>query len=237
MLLIPDKAVKYILFQRTAYLIYQNNKILNKIAIHLPFYTYNRAVLFEACLFKNRIKRLFSEDMEREYENIREHLPERPRSILDIGCGVAGIDIMLARHYAEKGIYPDLYLLDKSELDDKVYYGIEKVASYYNSLDVARGLLEANGAKPDKIHSQEVTGAPVFPGVDFDLVISLISWGFHYPVSTYLDEVHKRLRPGGRLIIDIRKGQGGEQLVEGKFGSIKIIGEFQKHVRVLAVKQ
>ncbi|MDP3013699.1 MAG: hypothetical protein Q8M92_05610, partial [Candidatus Subteraquimicrobiales bacterium] len=71
---IPDKAVKYILFQRTEYLIYQNNKWLNKIVIRIPFLAYNHMVLFEAWLFKSRIKRLFSEDMECEYESIKKSI-------------------------------------------------------------------------------------------------------------------------------------------------------------------
>lgn len=42
-------------------------------------------------------------------------------------------------------------------------------------------------------------------GLPLDLVISLVSWGFHFPVSTYLDQVHDLLREGGRLILDLRK--------------------------------
>lgn len=236
-LVIPDDSIKYILFQRTAYIIYINNPWINKIVIRIPFLTYNRMFLFEAKLFKNRTRRLFSEDMMREYEIIKNFLPARAENILDVGCGVAGIDIMLNRHYKEFGQSSNFYLLDKTELNNKVYYGIKNVAAHYNSLDVARKLLEVNGVAPSNIHTQEVTGAPIFPGKKFDVVISLISWGFHYPVSTYLDQVYNLLTTGGMLIIDVRKDQGGEEILEKKFGSVRVIFEAQKYRRILVSKK
>ncbi|HVB19805.1 MAG TPA: class I SAM-dependent methyltransferase [Candidatus Paceibacterota bacterium] len=194
-------------------------------------------VLFEARFFRARIKRLFTKDMEREYESIKAILPENPSTILDIGCGVAGIDVMLARHYRERGRNVDFYLLDKTELNDRVYYGLEKTASYYNSLDVARDLLVANGVRKEMIHTQEVTRAPMFPGVQFDIVLSLISWGFHYPVETYLDEVYTLLKPGGELIIDIRKGSIGEKPIQGKFTKAStVVKDAQKHRRLVVQK-
>jgi len=235
---ISDSAVKYILFQRTKYLIYQNNKWLNKIVIRIPFLTYNRMVLFEAWLFKSRIKRLFSEDMEREYESIKKYLPENPSLVLDIGCGVAGIDVMLAHHYDKAGKKIDLYLLDKTELNKKVFYGLEKTAAYYNSLEIARDLLILNKVEKQNIHTQEATGHPIFPGKKFDLIISLVSWGFHYPVETYLDEVYEKLSPDGTLIIDIRKGTNGEKIIEKKFGTkTQFITNEQKRCRAIIKKK
>ena len=173
---------------------------------------------------------------------IREHQRQSSlkvrRAILDIGCGVAGIDAMLARHYAQLGKHIDFYFLDKTEINEKVYYGLEKTASYYNSLDVARNLVSANGVESKRIHTQEVSGSPIFPGTQFDVVISLISWGFHYPVETYLNEVNTLLKPGGKLIIDIRKGTGGNKQLEAKFITTATrIADAQKHERFLIEKK
>jgi SAM-dependent methyltransferase len=192
-------------------------------------------VALEAFLFKNRIKKLFNLDMRDEYDRIKNYLPDRASSILDIGCGVAGIDALLHEHYQNDN--PKFFLFDKTELNEKVYYGIKKEAAFYNSLSVAKSLLENNGVPPQNIHLQEADlDRAIKFSEKFDLVISLISWGFHYPASTYLDRVYELLKPGGALIIDVRKGVGGEEEVRNKFHNAEAIYEAQKHIRIVAHK-
>ncbi len=239
MLIIPNNALKYILFQRTEFSVYTSHPWLLRIVMNRRLPIYNHAVNLEATLFKKRTKRFFSADMEREYDLIKNHLPDNPQNILDIGCGVAGIDIMLYRHYSQSGIgsNPYLHLFDKTEINKKVYYGLEKEAAYYNSLGIAREILIVNGVEPSHISTQEVTDKPIFPGKRFDLVISLISWGFHYPINMYIEEVFNSLKIGGMLIVDARKGTDGESMLEKKFGSLTIISETTKYRRIAVTKK
>lgn len=51
----------------------------------------------------------------------------------------------------------------------------------------------------------------------FDLIISTISWGNHYPIQTYLKQVDRVLSKRGVLILDVRNGTGGIELLETKF--------------------
>ncbi|OHA17029.1 MAG: hypothetical protein A3C79_01970 [Candidatus Taylorbacteria bacterium RIFCSPHIGHO2_02_FULL_45_28] len=236
MLTIPRAALKYILFQRTDFSIYTRLRWSLRIVMNKRIPIYNLAVKLEALFLPRRTRKLFSLDMGREYSLVKKYLPANPSNILDIGCGVAGIDVMFHKHYIALNSDPHFYLLDKSIINSKVYYGIEKEAAYYNSLDIAKRLLMANGVKESHIHTQEVTEAPLFPGMKFDLVISLISWGFHYPISAYLDYTYGALTSGGTLIVDVRKGTEGEALLEKKFGSLKIISEAQKYRRILVSK-
>jgi SAM-dependent methyltransferase len=237
MIKIPNKALKYILFQRTDFSIYTTLRWPLRIVMNKRIPIYNLAIKLEALLLPGRTKRLFSLDMEKEYQLMKSALPEKLETILDIGCGVAGIDIMFHKHYESRGINPHFYLLDKTEVNSKVYYGLEKTAAYYNSLDVAKKLLVVNGVEDSHINTQEATGVPIFPDTKFDLIVSLISWGFHYPVDTYLDEVYSILKSGGRLIIDIRRGSGGKEKIEAKFGSISMVNVGIKHDRFLAIKK
>lgn len=234
MLTIPNHTLKYILFQRTEFSIYQSYPKLLRVVMNKKFPIYNLAINLEALIFPNRTKKFFSIDMEREIGSLKKYLPNNPKKILDIGCGVAGIDIMLNRHYDNNPVF---YLLDKSEVNSKVYYGLEKKAAYYNSLKLAKELLVLNGISADKIYTEEVGEKPIFFDQKFDLVLSLISWGFHYPVSTYLNQVYNLLNSGGTLIIDVRKDSGGEEELRNKFGNLEVIYDARKHRRVLIKKK
>jgi len=222
---IPDNAVKYIFFQRTAYLVIPKNIFYKKLKKWSPWSFYNFIVALEAAFRKRSVRQLFNEDMIAEYESIKAHLPRNCSKVLDIGCGVAGIDILLHRHY---GCDEDLafYLLDKTIVDKKVYYLFEKEGSFYNSLELAKEILGKNGIPKENIHLLEVpSDYQINAERGFDLVISLLSWGFHYPVPTYLGQVYDLLREGGHLIMDIRKESGGEKELEQRFTSVEIVSE------------
>ena len=236
-MIIPNKAVKYILFQRSEDLLSMKSPLLNRFVIRVPSRMYNLAVTLEAMCTRPRAKQIFQRDMEREYGILKPHLPEHARAILDIGCGGAGIDVLLYKHYLEKNQTIDICLLDKTEMPKRVYYGLEQKGSYYNSLSIARDMLILNCVAPEHILTQEADDDNrITFKTRFELVISLISWGFHYPVSTYLDQVYELLQPEGMLILDVRKDSGGMEQVERKFGNVKIILETRKYVRVAARK-
>ncbi len=142
-------------------------------------------------------------------ELIKGHwLPESCSDILDIGCGMAGIDVLLYRHYGK----PFLFLLDGDgqveSRADKINFHPEGMKPF-NDMAAMKELLELN-----KVDLGQVFTLPIGYEGDprrVDLCISLLSWGWHYPVKTYLDLVCRCLRPGGRLILDLRAGMGGER--------------------------
>lgn len=233
---IPDDALRYILFQRTAYLVIAKTALFRAIQRLSPWPLYKPVVGLEAALRKNRVRQLFNKDMADEYDRIKRFLPDTCRRVLDVGCGVAGIDVLLHRHY-DRDPTLQFYLLDKTGTSENVYYGFEKHGAFYNSLDVARELLVRNGVPRENVHCLDATPdyrIDVETGVD--LVISLLSWGFHYGVSTYLEPVHRVLRPGGHLIIDVRKGVGGEDEFARMFTTVQTLHEAAKYARLLATK-
>jgi len=242
---IPDEATKYILFQRTFYQLLWSNyllralrKVLRRI---LPIsynhnYIYNHIVALDSVLFQRRIKRLYRKDIDNEYRGIKQFLPSEASAILDIGCGVAGIDVLLYKHYSNSGL--NIFLLDKTQEDKIIHYGLKQEGSFYNSLPLAKLLLTKNGITPENIYLQEVTpDCRIHFKSTFDLVISLLSWGHHYPVFTYLDEVYSKLNPGGILIMDVRKESDGLDELEEKFHNIQVISETDRSVRIATRKQ
>jgi SAM-dependent methyltransferase len=232
---IPDEAVKYILFQRTAHLAYPKFRSLRMLKKMCPWSLYETYVTVESVLRRKKVKQLFNQTMVDEFKNIESYLPGECSRILDIGCGVGGMSVMLHRHYGGGNV--EFYLLDKTDLPKKVYYGFQRKAAFYNSLEMTRKILCDNGIKREKIHLLEVPDDYMINvEASMDFVISLWSWGFHYPVSRYIDQVHNILRRGGRLILDIRKQSEGDKQLAGIFSKIEKISESKKGVRFLAIK-
>lgn len=140
-----------------------------------------------------------------DFKTIEPHLPIEVSSILDIGCGIAGIDVLLKRKYPRAR----LELLD-GDGDKTVYGWHENKNLIYNDRKATEDLLRANGFSVDRWHDVGTK-----EHLKADLVISLISWGFHYPLSTY--------KVSGYVIADIRRGR---ESVDGK-----VIHRTQKYDR------
>ena len=182
-------------------------------------------VEFEAKIRAQKIIDMYFSGMKREYETLQVFLPVNCSKILDIGCGIAGIDVYINEHYSSQSI--EYYLLDKSEVKENVYYMFKDKGAFYNSLDLAKATLASNG-----IHENNDINIEK----NVDLALSLISWGFHYPVNTYLDKVYALLNRKGVLILDIRKGTDGLDLITKKFGEYRKILETDKYIRICAIK-
>jgi SAM-dependent methyltransferase len=193
------------------------------------------AVRIEGLLRRRSVAPAYAADVQQEFASLAPHLPAPCRAVLDIGCGVAGVDVPLFASRSSE--ITDLYLLDRTTTAPRIFYGFAADGAFYNSLAVARRLLEDNGVPPGVIHLLEATPDGQIPiGRQLDLVISLISWGFHYPVATYLERVHALLRPAGRLILDVRKGLQGERELAKRFARVETVFDRGKVARLVATK-
>jgi SAM-dependent methyltransferase len=236
-LLVPDAAVKYILFQRTAYIrlpVARIDSLIRRLSRQqMATPVYNLGIALESRFGRGRTKTLYAEDMEGEYRSIRGVLPGACASVLDIGCGVAGIDVFLQRHYGDQVI--DFFLLDRSEVTTSVFYSFQSRGAFYNSLEVARTLMTMNGVPAERIHLLHATASNEI-GITgkIDVIMSLLSWGFHYPVDTYLSRVHELLSDNGVLVMDVRKGSDGLKLLGGRFPNLTIVQSTPKYDRVAA---
>ena len=189
----------------------------------------------EAKIRSKKIIELYFRDMKSEYESFQNCLPDKCSRILDIGCGIAGIDVFLNEHYSDKTM--EFYLLDKSEVAEDVYYSYKEKGAFYNSLNLAKAVLVNAGIDQNHVHLIEATEHnDINTNCNMDLVLSLISWGFHYPIGTYLDKVYNLLNEGGKLILDIRKGTDGLKLISNRFTKYRSILETNKFIRICAAK-
>jgi len=146
-------------------------------------------------------------------EIYREYLPTRRalggrevRHVCDIGCGQALNDVLLHKDYRPKFTLVDI------ERTERQYHNWAKDGSGYASLAAARALLVENGAAETDITLCNPAAAQwVQTGHGFDLVTSLYSCGFHYPVDAYLDLFLDTIGSGGAVVLDLRKGYATEE--------------------------
>jgi len=220
--------------QRTDLLPEQGPIIQRIRRLGIPWVSYEKFV--EKAVTENpaSIDSKFWAIMEKEAAAILPHIPAHSRRIVDIGAGLAGVDLVLSRTIS----FDQIVLVDRTLKDRKVYYGFEEKAAFYNSLESARGLLIRYGVRPESIQIVDAPGDGVIPcpAGSVDVVISTISWGFHYPVSVYLESVTRILAENGVLIIDLRKGSSGfEDLLP--YFHVEIISRDKKSFRVVASKR
>jgi len=230
---IPSRILKYILFQRTNYLVFPKKKVYKFIKNKIGLDPYKFLVTLESNLFQIQIKEKYSDDINQEFESIKSFIPNHTRSILDIGCGMAGINIPIFRYFQRLEI--DFYLLDRTFIEERIYYHFQERGAFYNSLRMAKEFLQENGLPSNKIHLIHAPQDGIIRlGQKIDLLISLISWGWHYPIATYLDSVINLLSPNGRLIVDVRRDTDGIDMLEKKFQNVEVISTNNKGVKICA---
>lgn len=170
----------------------------------------------------------FKKRMEQEYNVIKPFLPIECGSVLDIGCGVGGIDVLLNQHYDDA----NFILLDNSISSEKPIYGYDRGKSYYNSFCATSDMMQYNGVK--NFTFMDVSKDDISCLRNIDLIISLLSWGYHYPVRTYIEKVRNIISRHGRLIMDIRENTNGIDIVNNFFTNMEIIITDNKADRVVA---
>lgn len=159
-----------------------------------------------------------------DYDMISNYLPEKATSILDIGCGLGLIDLAVYEHYDKSC---KLSLLDKTNTIDEntSVRGFNQKYVFYNSLQSTKNTLVDNGVSFEDINTFEVSEESVqeLAECEFDVIMSLLSCGWHYPIETYVDLIKKSLKPEGVLILDIRHDTGQLEYAKKHFELVDTI--------------
>ena len=230
----PDKfvlsgrMVSYLLMQRTEYRRKEHKTIkmaLKKIGLPISLDTF---LLWTERFRKNQLANFYYGDLIEDLKSFVNYLPKEATSCLDIGCGLGGIDVLLFRHW---GSSVRLHLLDTSGISRRLH---DNEAAHHNELSLTEAFLRLNGVPRSSfvLHDVDRTGYP--RDVHFDVVLSLLSWGFHYPVETYVASVAYTLKKGGTLIMDVRNGTEGEPTLKKYFREINRVRTDHKSVRIVA---
>lgn len=167
-----------------------------------------------------------------DLESIKRAIPVRSAgqiNILDIGAGMGGVDVLLYQHYSALGVEPHVYLLDKDSVDAKIKYGYSNAPSAYNHVDITDEFLALNSVP---IGNRLCTTS--YPTtLKFDIVLSLISCGFHYSISEYISFIKSSIHPKTILIFDIRKFSGQFDQLHNVFNWVNCLQITEKYKRVV----
>jgi cyclopropane fatty-acyl-phospholipid synthase-like methyltransferase len=148
-------------------------------------------------------------------------------ALLDIGCGPGVTSIMLAARLDLR-----LYLMDGVQGEKRMGYSEHRKA--WQDTTITRQLAEANKVQFEIIEPD--------PSATFEVqfIMSLLSWGHHYPVSTYIELAKRSLPAGGGMVIDLRKGRWApnalRELSEQGFESIALLDQTNKLERRFFVR-
>lgn len=233
---LPDSAREYVLYQRTSLL--PDRRRVGWLRRKLVRYgllsdNYKNFVRSVAHRDSDRIDEQYFAAMKEKSDSLVSYIPRSPSSVLDIGCGMAGLALHLSSHFD----FSHIYLLDKTATESSIWYGFESQGAFYSSLDLAKETLVMNGISPSRVNLIEAPTDGVIPLSDgsIDFVVSTASWGFHYPVSTYLESVARLLSDDGVLIIDLRRGTNGIEDLQKHFKT-EVLDEHGKYQTVRCVK-
>lgn len=179
------------------------------------------------------IGKAYYNDMSLAFSDIEPFLPENCESVIDIGCGIGGIDVLInkARNNCK------FHMVDRDGMEDEIYYGFRHAGAKYNLLSLTMDFMADNGVQSKNVKLYNVDAEEFPTNMTATVIMSLLSWGFHYPVSTYIDRVFSLMDDDSCLIIDIRKHSNGENELLKYFKTVKSIKEYSKCNRVLALKK
>ena len=147
-------------------------------------------------IFKGTLQEVFV-----DYLPLRAELAKmgrKPSKVVDIGCGQALNDVFLVKDFGCA-----VTLVDIEETPQQ-YHNWNSSGSGYASLSEAEAFLRANGAK-DVTTINPRKAPEKMKAVEGDLITSLISCGFHYPIGEYVDLFVDTVTAGGLVMLDIRR--------------------------------
>ena len=193
------------------------------------FRTGNRAPLESLCsneVFVTRFLDIVAGEALAEAKPLCELVRGRKR-VCSIGPGNGLVEYFLL---LLAGVH-EILLID-IEATSQHAHGFEKTGSGYASLEKTKDFMVMNGVAPSSIllcNPQKTT----VPRFEFDMLLSIMSMGFHYPCDEYVSFAKENCESTGCIIFDKRKhvvDAGYARLIQDF--SVEVLSENHKWQRV-----
>ena len=215
MIKLNSKSKKLLLLQRNELLTKTQNLIRKKFGRFL-------FTNFFINYFQNQdLEKITEELFLKELNTFKNFLPNSVNTIMDIGCGLGIINIYLNKFFEKKPIF---FLLDKNRIDRKIKYGFSLNYESYNDLNETKNILLENEIDSDCVYLFDVEKQFQI-NKKIDLVISLKSMGYHYPINSYIELFRNCCTKNTVFIYDMGENQYDENYLKTIFEDVKIIYE------------
>ena len=220
MIYLNKKSRKLILLQRNE-LLSKRQKFLRKKFGRLIFTNF----FVDFFQLKN-LEKLSEELFRKELNTFEKYLPSNLESIMDIGCGLGILNIFINQKYTNS---PNFFLLDKNKIDPKIKYGFNDNYESYNDLYETKNILIKNGISDRQIILKNVD-EEITINKTIDLVLSLKSMGFHYPLQNYTILLKKVCTKDTTFIFDVASERYKTEDIKKYFEEVNIIyEEYSQH--------
>jgi hypothetical protein len=192
-------------------------------ALQTWFRTGEKAQL-AAFLTDNKIlNRFLRETVQECLDEADELVANLPRScfnrVISIGPGNGLLELCLFKKTGANA----LLLIDIEETDLH-QAGFAAQGSGYASLDATKVFLTMNGVPEEAVKTCNPKSEPL-PRFSFDLLMSILSMGFHYPCDDYLDFILENRNCDARVVVDRR-----DETVDAGFEALREIMRVEKRI-------
>ena len=214
---IDRKMAKIIFFQRIE-LLSDFQKKIRKIFGRYIFTNF----LVEYFLNIRKIEDIYYNRMLEEFNEIKEEIEKSNKSILSIGGGLGGLELILFSHFKQV----NFAIIERNYISKKIIYGWDSNnLEAYNNLDLTFKFLTTNGMTQNnfQIYDFDKKNLPI---KKFDIIISLYSLDYHYDFKVYEDYFREITTENTKFIFDTIR----PDYFDTKFEYVKIISNHNQTV-------
>ncbi|KZL11502.1 class I SAM-dependent methyltransferase [Pseudovibrio sp. Ad26] len=106
--------------------------------------------------------------------------------------------------------------MDKNGKDKEIKYGFQPDAAIYNDLARTAENLQLNGIASENLSLINLDH-DAFPDDTFDVVVSFLAYGWHFPISTYFETLKQVIRKKSIIYLDLRRRTDGISMMASEF--------------------
>lgn len=200
-------------------MIHLTNEYIQLIKLQRPYLT---------GLSNDEIFASYISDVEQDYNDIKYYL-RNTQKLVDIGAGMGGIDFLVKTNLPTINVI----LLDGANVVKGEHYGYRDNIAFYSNNQIAKDFFITNNV------DAEFYTADASLKIECDTLISLNSWGFHYPLEQYRLFLENNSNTINTIIVDTRiRYQKLDLLEEFGFNYQKVLRKWgDKKQRMVFSKQ